>query len=281
MFERAEWIEAEAWADAIDRAPQWLRAAVGGRVLRLGSAMALCAQRADSLLFNRLFAGTLGPRRAEPILDDVLAYYDTADVRRFFVHVDAAEPRWSELLERRDLRRFHRPWIKLARTRSTAVAPLRSAVPVGAARPDEAQAYGRVLAQGLGGGGGAAALLAATVKRRGWTTFVARDEGHVVAAAGLFVRDGIAYLAGAATVPTHRRRGIQGALVARRVELALDMGCTVIASETGAAVAGEANSSYNNMLRCGLRPIATIHNFTPPRTRWDPMVTEPDVPPDP
>ncbi len=75
--------------------------------------------------------------------------------------------------------------------------------------------------------------------------------------------DDSAYLFASVVSPRHRRRGIQRALTARRVQLALDYRVQVIGSEIGAAVPGEANPSWVNLRRAGLLPVATTEHLWP------------------
>jgi ribosomal protein S18 acetylase RimI-like enzyme len=65
-------------------------------------------------------------------------------------------------------------------------------------------------------------LLATGVRR--WS---ALRDGAIAGGAGLRVADGIAQMAGAATAPSHRRRGVQAALTAVRLEAAAAAGCDV------------------------------------------------------
>lgn len=65
--------------------------------------------------------------------------------------------------------------------------------------------------------------LAATGVRR----YLARLDGVLAGGAGLRVADGIAQFAGAATAPAYRRRGIQSALLSRRLADAAAAGCDV------------------------------------------------------
>jgi GNAT superfamily N-acetyltransferase len=72
--------------------------------------------------------------------------------------------------------------------------------------------------------------------RRKFDAFVARTaEGVVVAAGGCDSDEGVATLFGATVLPSHRRRGLQLALIAARAERARDRGCitAVIMSRPG------------------------------------------------
>jgi len=63
---------------------------------------------------------------------------------------------------------------------------------------------------------------------------------------------------------SHRRRGGQQALLARRVVDASDAGCTAIVSETGEPIADEPNPPLANLLRCGFKVVASRLNLQAP-----------------
>lgn len=62
--------------------------------------------------------------------------------------------------------------------------------------------------------------------------YLARIDGTVVGGASLRSSDGVAQLAGAATHPDWRRRGVQTALLAHRLRAAADSGCDIAAITT-------------------------------------------------
>ena len=55
--------------------------------------------------------------------------------------------------------------------------------------------------------------------------FVADIDGHIIGGAMMEIRDGVAALAGASTLPAYRRRGAQRALLDYRLRYAVDHGC--------------------------------------------------------
>jgi GNAT superfamily N-acetyltransferase len=61
----------------------------------------------------------------------------------------------------------------------------------------------------------------------GTQRYVALRDGVLAGAAGLLVSDNIAQFAGAATLPAHRRRGVQSALLSARLADATAAGCDV------------------------------------------------------
>ena len=67
----------------------------------------------------------------------------------------------------------------------------------------------------------------------GWDCWLALDGDEPAAAAGVFIAEGVGYLGFAATLPEHRGKGGQNALLAERIEHARAAGCDVVVTETG------------------------------------------------
>lgn len=80
----------------------------------------------------------------------------------------------------------------------------------------------------------------------GIVKYLAFRQGEAAGAASLRVSQGVAQLAGAATRPAHRRRGVQMALLARRLEDAASAGCdiAVVTTQPG-------SKSQQNVQRLG------------------------------
>jgi GNAT superfamily N-acetyltransferase len=70
-------------------------------------------------------------------------------------------------------------------------------------------------------------IFADTLASPGFERFVARRNGEIAGGASLRLQDGIAQLAGAATLPQHRRHGVQSALLRYRLHDAARRGCDV------------------------------------------------------
>jgi ribosomal protein S18 acetylase RimI-like enzyme len=84
--------------------------------------------------------------------------------------------------------------------------------------------------------------------QEGWSLYLARMNGRPAAAATLFMKDRVGYLADATTDPAFRRRGFQSALLRRRIRDAAAGGANLVFS--GAA---PFSTSHRNMERAGLR----------------------------
>jgi hypothetical protein len=86
------------------------------------------------------------------------------------------------------------------------------------------------------------------LNRDGWSLYLAREGGRPAASAVLYIRDNVAYLADASCDPAYRRRGLQLALLQRRISEAVSAGVDFICS--GAAFQ---SGSHRNMERAGMR----------------------------
>ncbi|MFZ1866158.1 MAG: GNAT family N-acetyltransferase [Polyangiales bacterium] len=259
---RLEEVEATAWADALSALPAATQATLGTSAeLSAGCAVLRSAKLATPMLNRVIGLGARGPVADERVRS-VLASFEAAGIKRYFVH----RPPWADglcsQLETAGLTRYHRNWAKFARGRE-AVAKAHTDLAVRAATHDDAEAFGRVFAEGFGLPTGAAAIFVALVGRPRWHAYVALEGEHLGGAALLFVDDDMGYLCGATTLPPFRKRGVQTALMARRLEHALDLGCNAISTETGVSVAGDPQHSYRNIERAGFRVAYLRENYVP------------------
>ena len=78
------------------------------------------------------------------------------------------------------------------------------------------------------------------------TRYIAVLNGEIAGGAGLRTTEGVAQFAGAATLPAHRRRGIQSALLFTRLSDAAAVGCDV-----GVITTQPASKSQQNAQRSG------------------------------
>ena len=84
----------------------------------------------------------------------------------------------------------------------------------------------------------------------GFSRYLARRDGAPAGGASLRLFDGVAHLCGAATLPEHRRRGVQGALLAARLEVAAGCDVAVVITQPG-------SKSQENVQRQGFSQLYT------------------------
>ncbi len=98
-----------------------------------------------------------------------------------------------------------------------------------------------------------APLHAAGVGRPRWHHWGAFDGDRLVSAGILYVHGEVGRLFTAGTLPTHRGRGAQGALLVRRMGQARALGCRWITAETADDLPDRPNPSVHNLHRLGFR----------------------------
>jgi hypothetical protein len=81
--------------------------------------------------------------------------------------------------------------------------------------------------------------------REGAESFLAELDGEAIAAGALFLSDGVALLAGAATVPEGRGKGAQLALLDARLRFSREHGCDLAVINTAPGSASQRNAERN------------------------------------
>jgi GNAT superfamily N-acetyltransferase len=193
-------------------------------------------------------------------LEEIDAFFREAGTR-YQVAVSPAAEDLAELLAERGLEPAY-PWAIFRRDAGPYKAPTELRVEgVGADRADQC---GRVIVRAYEMPEAAADALAAVIGRPGWHAFMTYDGDEPVGGATVFVHERAAWLGGAGTLPAHRRKGSQGALLAARIRKAAEQGAEVLATETGALENGRPANSYRNLVRVGFEEIYVRPNYAPP-----------------
>jgi GNAT superfamily N-acetyltransferase len=242
----AELGELEAFRDLYAAAPD----GVGARAEEIDGALCLrLAAAPTSAMFNRtLGLGLRGPA-TEEAFEEIAAFFGD-EIGWCVALAPQARPRdLPSWLEHRGLVPGY-GWAKFRRGMTDPPeAPTELRVErVGA---DEADTFAETFVRGYGTPGFFREWLAQIPARERWHCFLAFD-GEVQAGAGaLYAAGAVGWLGIAATLPEHRRKGAQGAILAARIEAAAAAGCEVVVTETGELLGGRPSSSYRNIVRAG------------------------------
>jgi len=238
-------------------------ASLGLRVETVAGATLLLAPRIPVSYFNRAIGlGTFEPA-TEQCLDAIIERFNSAAVEHYWLHLSpAARPaQLADWLGARGLAPPPRKaWAKFLRG-PAPYAARPTPLAVRAAGPQDASAIAQTACAAFGIPPALAPWFAALVGRPGWRFVVAEAEGRIAATGAAFVDGSTAWLGIGATNAEHRNRGAQSALLAARIGLAADEGCTVLATETGEAIAGEPNPSLNNIRRAGFVQVCSRVNY--------------------
>jgi GNAT superfamily N-acetyltransferase len=171
----------------------------------------------------------------------------------------AAPPELPEWLAARGLERGW-GWMLFRRGAEAPPAVETSLRVVEVGTPEQATAFARIVRASYELPEAVEPRLARTPEA-GWRCFLALDGDEPAGAAALFAAGSVAYLGFAATLPEHRGKGAQSALLAARIRRAASLGCDVVITETGERRDDRPSNSYRNILRAGFAEVAVTANW--------------------
>lgn len=216
-----------------------------------------------SILLNRtLGLGTNEIVSAESI-DAVAAAYSAKSIPQYFVHI------YDDTLSEAARKSLHGPrfikkrgWMKFrsdAPPQHSASTDLR----IEKIGVDRGRDFGEIVCGAFGMLDKSIPLLGGLANDDRWHLFVSYDGDRPAGAGALFVDGDIGWLEWGATNPDFRRRGSQGSIMAARLSLAADLGCSHVFTETGEAVDGDPQHSYRNIMKYGFEESVLRQNFAP------------------
>jgi GNAT superfamily N-acetyltransferase len=243
----AELGELAAFADLYRAAP----AGVGARVEELGGAVCLGLPAIPvSAMFNRaLGLGLAQPATGEG-LGEIAGFFRELGTEWCATLAPQAEPpELGARLEALGLSPGY-AWAKFRR-RADSSPESHTALRVERVDGTGADAFAEIFVRGYGVPELFRDWLVRLPARAGWHCFAAFDGDAPVATGAVFVTGGVGWFGLAATLPEHRGRGAQSAILAARIRAAAEAGCTEVVTETGELLEGKPSSSYRNILRAG------------------------------
>jgi hypothetical protein len=263
-----EHAEADAWASYYRNAPAEFARKTRIDAKRVGSLWVMMIPELDSTDFNRIVGLGAGEAATEAMLDDAIAVLQNAGCRHTMAQITplaqpAGLPDW---LAKRGFVRGDN-WAKVYRGNAPALAAP-TGLRVESIGKDRAELFASMLQAvfnmtpdlGLWGMG--------SVGEPGWRHYLAFAGEQPISCAVMFVSGEVAWLGFGGTLPSHRRQGGQGALLARRIDDGLKLGCRWFISETSEDTPEQPVQSYHNLLRAGFKLAYLRANYiheTPPR----------------
>jgi GNAT superfamily N-acetyltransferase len=262
-----EQIESAAMADFFRAAPAPLRAAHGIEARPVAGATLLLSRGIEpGALFRRVTGLGVGRPASEADLEAVLEPMVALQGQFAVVAGPASEP--PALLQWLQDRGFSRgyAWMKFRRDCDLPLAAPTS-LDVRVIDREHGAAFGHVIAEGFGLQPAVSQWAGQLPGRAGWCCVMAFDGDAPVAAGATFISGAYAWLGFGATLASHRRRGAQNALLARRLAEAAVRGARVAAVETGEQQVDKPSNSYRNILRSGFTEAYLRQNFISPAQR--------------
>jgi hypothetical protein len=248
-----EFVEACAWEDYYLAAPEYIQWEQGLHIDHLGSALVLSLTRSDDPFYSRVLGLGLVEPVEEWMIDELMEYIFDTGTKYFTVHIcPQTQPddvhdwlRWRGFWQADRHAKFiyDNPHPKLY------TGDLRIEL-TGA---DYADAFAFVTTQAFGIQDYIFPWMKACVGRPNWYHYTAWDDYQPIAAGALYVCGEIGWLGHGSTLPSHRRRGAQAAILSRRLEDGLAAGCKWFISDTKEDTPEDPSPSYRNMLRNGFK----------------------------
>ncbi len=245
--------ESKAWMSYYTCAP--LEFALKYRVglLCVGSAWITMMAGVDSWFFNRIYSLGLEKVASEAMLDEAIGVLESAGCPEYTVQLSPrAQPaQLADWLKSRGMK-FRSNWAKMYRGNDPAPSP-QTDLRIRQVREESADAFGRILLETFEMPLILLPMMACHLGKPGWVNSLGFDAEEPVATASMFIADDVAWLGMGSTLASHRGRGAQSALFARRIEDGLKAGCKWFVTETGEDTPEQPNPSYRNMLRAGFK----------------------------
>ncbi len=248
-----EFGESDAWANYYKCAPPEFVKKFRLEARRIGSVWVTMLPELDWAFFNRIVGLGIGELASESLLDDAIGVLETAGCKNYMAQISpSAQP--AHIAEWLDSRGFTkgRNWAKFYRGDEPAPSILTD-LKIQSIGKEYADAFSDVALAAFGMPPELHPFLSGHIGKSGWHHYLGFDGEQPVAAAAMYVKDGIAWLGFGSTLESHRKRGGQGAMFARRIADGLKLGCKWFVTETGEDTPENPNPSYHNMLRSGFK----------------------------
>lgn len=218
----------------------------------------------DIGFFNRCIGLGIDRPATEAEIDSVLELFRAAGRSQYVLQVSPfAQPSALEAwLLARGLQRGRR-WVKVWRD-TTDPPPERTDLRLEQIGAEARADYERVVLAAFDMPDVLKPVVSSMIGRDGWRHYLTYDGNKAVGAGALYVTEQVGWLGYGATLETHRGRGSQSALFARRIQDARELGAELVVTETGEDLPDHPNPSYRNMIRAGFRPAYNRQNWLPP-----------------
>lgn len=223
------------------------------RAVDFGSALAIVAPTVTtSLNMNRVIGLGVVEPASEALVDSIVALYGQHELS-FGIEVApaAAPPELTPWLRSRRLRRSGMTALHYRAAERVVAQP--SGITVVRAQGAECERVADICSSVFRMPAPVRAVIAATAHVPEWRQWLVYLDSTPIAAALSFVHGGVAWVGWDATLPEHRGHGAQMALIAHRMNDAVDCGCRHVTTETAVHSAVRPDPSYRNYQKAGFR----------------------------
>jgi len=200
---------------------------------------------------NRIFGLGVMEAANEALLDELATFFQTAGVRYALGLSPIARP--SELAQWLTTRGFVHMNNTAVLHRSVEPLQSQTALRIECIDSTSAMTFAALLLEAFPLPQFFGSWLAATVGRAERRHYLAFDGATPVAAAMMFLHEKVGVLEFAATLESHRQQGAQRALIARRIQDAAALGCTLVVTTTEEDTLENPSRSFRNLQKAGFQ----------------------------
>ncbi len=245
--------ETEAWENYYLCSPDEFSQAYRVVAKRIGSVSVTMIPKLDWSFFNRIVGLGVSEPATETMLDDAISILKDAGCNNFMAQISPMSqpyqlPTW---LEKRGFK-LGRNWAKVYRGNELPI-DVPTELRVETIGIECADMFADIALSAFEMPAELRPLVKGPIGKQGWHHYLAFDGDQPVSAGAMFVSGEIAWLGFGSTLVTHRNRGGQGAVFARRINDGLALGCKLFVTETGEDTLESPNPSYHNMMRHGFK----------------------------
>lgn len=253
LMELVELGESEAWANSYLIAPEKFVNEYRLQVKRFGSVIVTMVPVLDWGFFNRIVGFGVGSAATESMLEDAIAVMEKAGCKNYMAQVSplAMPSQLPEWLAKHGLIKS-RNWAKMIRGDEPAPT-IATDLRVESIGKEQEKDFVDIALEVFEMPDELRPLIGGTIGKPGWHHYLAYDVDQPVCAAAMNVSGETCWLGYGSTLESHRKRGGQGAMFARRIQDGLTLGCKWFVTETGEDSPENPNPSYHNMLRSGFK----------------------------
>ncbi|MCG8312801.1 MAG: hypothetical protein MI976_06245 [Pseudomonadales bacterium] len=218
---------------------------------------------ASAIVINRAMLLANKSESLEATAQIIRDHYQSQHVGRYLIQLlsDQYLPEELEKLTALDLKPV-RAWQKFKRNNQPLATP-NTHLTVRRVGPEYGLDFARIACAGFDLGNIAESWLAKLCNDEQWQIYMSFENQEPVGVGAMFVEGQCAWFDFGATAPEHRCKGSQNAVLAARVNAAIEQGCQHMFTCTGVDVPGDPQHSYNNILKAGFEESYVKENWSP------------------
>lgn len=219
----------------------------------IGGGMAFAVPQVPILAMNRVIGLGFEHSITEEVLETVLNFYSQAGVKRFFVQLspEVVDAHTHSILQASDFRHYNN-WTKHFRPVDKELPIAQGGFPVLELEAEDASPFGELICSCFNWNYERLdQWLNQSIGAPGYKHYAVQLDQKVVGMGALHIEGVYASMAFAATLPAYRGLGIQQLLLQKRIEVARELGCRYLVSETAEETNNKTVTSARNMRRLG------------------------------